>query len=119
MDEAMGENAFEELHGPHVIPKSYKNPFSGSIPQKSANEADMDHIYAMDIEANLRMPSERRGATETVKPKPRTNDEMASAVEDLSNNFGGRGGNLQDMKYIRLKIKTLRVDDSDTLQQLI
>jgi hypothetical protein len=118
MDEAIGENAFEELHGPHVIPKTYKNPFSGSMSLKPANEADMDHIYNMDIEANLRMPSERN-VPETVKPKPRTNDEMASAVEDLATNFGGRGGNLQDMKYIRLKIKTLRVDDSDILRQLI
>ena len=44
---------------------------------------------------------------------------MASAVEDLNTNFGGRGGNLADMRYIRLKIKTLKIEDNDLLQQLI
>jgi len=29
MDEALGEDPWTQLHGPHVIPKTYKNPFSG------------------------------------------------------------------------------------------
>jgi len=31
MDEALGEDAWTKLHGPHVIPKSYANPFTGSL----------------------------------------------------------------------------------------
>lgn len=44
---------------------------------------------------------------------------MASAVEDLQTDFGGRGGNLADMRFIRLKIKTLTIDDNSTVQSLI
>lgn len=40
---------------------------------------------------------------------------MASAIEDMGTNFGGRGGNLTDMRYIRLKIKTLKVEDNEVL----
>lgn len=46
-------------------------------------------------------------------------NEIESAVEDLNTNFGGRGGNLSDMRFIRLKIKTLKIDDNELLQQLI
>jgi len=40
---------------------------------------------------------------------------MESAIEDIGTNFGGRGGNLSDMRYIRLKIKTLKIDDNEVL----
>ena len=66
----------------------------------------------MEIEANLNLPDEK----EPQNDKPTTNNEMASAVEDLQTNFGGKGGNIADMKYIRLKIKTLKVNNDQILQ---
>jgi hypothetical protein len=66
----------------------------------------------MEIEANLRLPNDPQPeAPVAQKQKPNSNDEMVSAVEDLQTNFGGKGGNLSDMRYIRLKIKTLNVED--------
>ena len=44
---------------------------------------------------------------------------MHSAVEDLSTPYGGKGGNISEMKYIRLKIKTLTVEDAELLTQMI
>jgi len=41
---------------------------------------------------------------------------MMSAVDDLGTAFGGNGGNLSEMKFIRLKVKTLNITDSDILQ---
>jgi hypothetical protein len=41
---------------------------------------------------------------------------MESAVEDMQTDFGGRGGNISDMRYIRLKIKTLQIEDIELLQ---
>lgn len=41
---------------------------------------------------------------------------MESAIDDLATNFGGKGGNLADMRYIRLKIKTLQIDEQEILQ---
>ena len=43
---------------------------------------------------------------------------MMSAVDDLKTDFGGNGGNLSEMRFIRLKVKTLNVTDSDILQQM-
>ena len=44
---------------------------------------------------------------------------MQSALTDMQTNFGGHGGNLADMRYIRLKIKTLTIDDTDLLPQFM
>lgn len=79
---------------------------------------NLDSIYNMEIEANLQLPNDKEPVGPK-KNKPQTNDEMESAVDDLGTNFGGRGGNLADMRFIRLKIKTLRIDDQELLQQLI
>jgi len=32
MNDAMGDDAWDELHGQHNVAKSYKNPFSDSGP---------------------------------------------------------------------------------------
>ena len=52
----------------------------------------------------------KKNETQTNKNlKPQTNDEMESALNDLETKFGGKGGNITDMRYIRLKIKTLKL----------
>ena len=33
--------------------------------------------------------------------------------------YAGRGGNIKDMRFVRMKIKTLRVEDQALLQKLI
>lgn len=71
----------------------------------------------MEIEAGLQKTSEPV-VTNVGGGKPSTTIEMMSAVEDLSTAFGGNGGNLSDMRFIRLKVKTLNVTDSDILQQM-
>ena len=44
---------------------------------------------------------------------------MMSAVEDLNTAFGGNGGNLSDMRFIRMKVKSMTISDSEILQQMI
>lgn len=70
----------------------------------------------MEIEANLQPAEETKTQ---ITGKPQTTQEMHSAVEDLSTPYGGKGGNISEMKYIRLKIKTLTVEDAELLTQMI
>ena len=77
----MGDDPWEQLHGPHHIAKSYKNPFSDTVPGVSGKESskpfdqDYDNIYSMEIEANLQIPNNEENKTDGVqkKSKPSTN----------------------------------------------
>lgn len=51
--------------------------------------------------------------------RPNTVTEMTSAVEDLNTAFGGNGGNLSDMRFIRMKVKSMSITDNEILQQMI
>lgn len=73
-----------------------------------------DDVYACEIEASLQPAQTLKAAQE----KPQTQQEMHSAVEDMQTDFGGAGGNLTDMKYIRLRLKTLQITDIEAQQQL-
>jgi hypothetical protein len=53
MEEAIGDNAWEKLHGPHAVPKKYENPFTASRLPAKEEATNYDHIYNMEIEANL------------------------------------------------------------------
>jgi hypothetical protein len=72
----------------------------------------------MEIEAGLQKYNEPV-VSNLKSARPNTTNEMMSAVEDLDTAFGGHGGNLSDMRFIRMKVKALTVTDSDILQQMI
>lgn len=55
MNEALDEDAWRQLHGPHEIPKtSYVNPFQSQANQDREPQVDQyEAIYNMEIEAGL------------------------------------------------------------------
>lgn len=54
MEEALGDDAWRQIHGPHVVPKSYKQPFSSNIQDEMpGGNSHSDNVYDMEIEANL------------------------------------------------------------------
>lgn len=120
MDEALDDDAWRHIHGPHEIPKtSYMNPFSQVQPNQD-REPQIDNyetIYNMEIEAGLQKYNEP--AVESKGKRPNTVTEMTSAVEDLNTAFGGNGGNLSDMRFIRMKVKSMSITDNEILQQMI
>ena len=69
----------------------------------------------MEIEAGLNKTNEPV-VTNIKSARPSTTNEMMSAVEDLNTAYGGNGGNLADMRFIRMKVKSLTVTDSEILQ---
>ena len=131
MNEAIGEDAWTKLHGPHEIPKKYVPPFLREDDSKkrkeqdaSAEQARMDNIYEMEIEAALAKNMSKDGDKD--KKGSKVNRHMVHDEDCLSNSeqeqgtpFGGKGGNIMDMKFIRFKIKRMSIDDDDLCQQLI
>jgi hypothetical protein len=54
MEDAMGSNAWEKIHGPHIIPKSYVPPFldNGFEQFKTEKKIDLNDIEDL-LEVNL------------------------------------------------------------------
>ena len=108
MEDALGDDAFLQLHGPHVPAKRYVPPF---LQNQGHTQAQVDHIskniYDMEIEAGL-------GGHHS-----KVEEHHMEVHETTQDRCGGPGGNIRDMKFLRLKIKTLRVEDNDLLQELI
>lgn len=82
MDEAMGPDAWTDLHGSHVPPKqTYLNPFHPAAqdmsPERPERDEDhRDHIYSMEIEENL-------GKSNHPSKKPSSEPELKHAVQDI------------------------------------
>ena len=69
MDEAMGDDAWEKLHGPNEIPKRYVPPFlqdnnaaanKKSEDFKKREEERMENLYSIEIEAGLNRGGNRQ-----------------------------------------------------------
>jgi len=65
MDEAIGEDAWEKLHGPHEIPKKYIPPFL----QEEARDEELisdplDNIYELEIDEGF-----NKDLDDQLKPK--------------------------------------------------
>ena len=116
MNEAMGLDTWEKLHGPNEVPKKYIAPFlqnegeKGVAKAKETPEEQLDRIYSMEIDENLG----NTGAHQQLDGAKMTTSAPSNEIK-----YGGTGGNLTDMKFIRLKIKTLRITDEDLLRDLI
>ena len=129
MDEAIGEDAWTKLHGPHEIPKKYVPPFLQQNNQKKrseqeagAEQARMDNLYEMEIEAALDNKQKSGEKTKTKHhDKHVVHDEecLSNSGEEPGIPFAGKGGNIMDMKFIRFKIKRMSIDDGDLCQQLV
>jgi hypothetical protein len=125
MDEAIGEDAWEKLHGPHEIPKKYIPPFLQEEPkdEEPANDP-LDNIYELEIDEGL-----NKDLNDQLKPQQAQNAGQGAQAsmtfgeaeldKEEAIRYAGRGGNIKDMRFVRMKIKTLRVEDKALLQRLI
>jgi hypothetical protein len=109
------DTAWNQLHGEHeVAPKKYVPPFLQPAKLKQEDDrnfeisesARLDNIYSLEVDAQA----------DGIKIEP-------SPAKPSSNQFESEipqkeGGNLKDMRYIRMKIKTLKVEDNDALCKL-
>ena len=126
MDEAMGDDAWTQLHGHQQIPKRYVPPFLRDDAKKqpkdfAAKEQErMENLYSIEIDAAL----------DRAKPKNLPQDQQAQhrvtfaqddERQDPDTNqimYAGQSANLTDMRFIRMKIKSLVVEDAEVLQEL-
>lgn len=82
----------------------------------------MENLYEIEIEANL---DRGRGRDSSQKRADSSQNRVTFAGDDerldmdpSQIQFGGNGGNLTDMRFIRMKIKSLVVEDASTLQEI-
>lgn len=154
MEEAIGDDAWTELHGPHAVPKKYTPPFLGRENRAPNGDFDEDahreNLYDYEIEAGLCIDPVKPKATSKKTSKSRgvileesdnelpsdDNDQGVDVASDPEfadsdgdnvarrqdvpgTMYGGVGGNIRDMRFIRMKIKTLSIHDGQLLQQMI
>ena len=82
----------------------------------------MDNLYEMEIEAALtnNLSKDGKKGQNTRQDKHMVhNEDCVSNDEDQGTPFGGKGGNIMDMKFARFKIKKMTIDDGDLNQTLI
>lgn len=123
MEEAIGDNAWEKLHGPHEVPKKYVPPFLRNDERQNAGRADhIDQLYELEIEEAIRNDAEAKQTIQTI-PGARSTHHNAGEILDMDQEeqirFAGRGGNIKEMRFIRLKIKSMTIDDNQLLQKLV
>lgn len=123
MEEAIGDNAWEKLHGPHEVPKKYVPPFLRNDERQNAGRADhIDQLYELEIEEAIRNDAEARQTMQTF-PGARSTHHNAGEILDMNQEeqirFAGRGGNIKEMRFIRLRIKSMTIDDNQLLQKLV
>lgn len=83
----------------------------------------MNDLYTIEIEAALdRQKQEKeleekrkRGMVETAN----FGDEEPETVPSEAFKFGGNGGNITDMRFIRFKIKSMTIEDGELFQTLV
>ena len=127
MDEALGEDAWEQIHGKNEIPKKYVPPFLRDQSPAKNNNQDLsdvkENLYALEVEAGLNKQAESSDDETTGGftrgPHHVTFPHDVNRVADSGHiSHGGNGGNIRDMRFIRLKIKSLVVEDGNLLQEL-
>lgn len=110
MDQALDTgNAWESLHGQHAVPKKYVPPFLTKKEEDKGEE--IDRIYEIEIEGY-----DQRALD---KDPRRGQIEQEDAMRSVSPSRSNPTGNLTDMKFLKVKIVTLRVENEELLHQLI
>ena len=122
MNEALdpSTSAWEQIHGIHHVPKSYVPPFMkdemGQVMQSTDSNAKMkDKMYDLEVEA-LAEGADVNESIIKVTPqephqdtKPTIDLEQEQNLEDVPAYESGKR-QIKDMKFIRVKVKTLRVE---------
>ena len=115
MDQALDSGvAWEALHGPHAIPKRYIPPFEstkGNEDQRRGQE-DIDRLYELEYEQQ-----DPQIAQDMAKNEERQAEERFIVGNAQSLNDGS--GHINEMKFIKVKIQNLRIENEEILHQLI
>ncbi len=113
MDQALdADAAWEALHGPHNVPKKYVPPFLTGKVEETKDESEIDRMYELEIERKFMTGKEKR---------PAVHDNTSSDEEQLPKNVGaareatGGNGHVSEMKFIKVKINTLKVENEELL----
>lgn len=131
MDNALEPNAaaWEQIHGVHEIPKTYVPPFMKdefNEMQKVAQEDNMDikdKMYDIEVEEGINHNEESFINIEPRGQQTKKHPQALNVVEDqnldvLPEDESGKR-QLMDMRFIRLKVKNLRIENEELLHNMI
>ena len=80
----------------------------------------MDQLYELEIDEASRVDPQAKntlpGAQSTIG---KTGGDIMDMNQEEQIRFAGRGGNIKEMRFIRLKIKSMVIDDNVLLQDLV
>jgi hypothetical protein len=119
MDQALDSDfAWDALHGKHAVPKKYVPPFLAAgkddTKQGGAEGSDeIDRLYELEIERKFMGKDAKKS-----KPRLDTSDDedQAKRAEEVP---AQATGHVSEMKFIKVKINSLRVENEELLHQLI
>ena len=80
----------------------------------------MDNLYSIEIDANFlkKNDSQENRANPSDNRVTFLQDDQRQDMNVNQIQFGGNGGNLTDMRFIRMKVKSLVVEDGTVLREL-
>ncbi len=81
----------------------------------------MDNLYSIEIDAGFQKKDANAGLSRAGPSDNRVvfmQDESRPDIDASQIQFGGKGGNLTDMRFIRMKVKSLVVEDGGVLREL-
>ena len=115
-------SAWEQVHGIHEISKPYVPPFLKNEESSNLSPGKMrDKLYDLEVDYEATNPNEESSIQ--IQPKGRgqqakTDIDRDHDLEDLPESEADRR-QIKDMKFIRVKVKTLRIEAEDLLHELI
>lgn len=110
-------SAWEQIHGIHHVPKAYVPPFMKEQDPEKIKEDMYDLQVELEAEEEEFQVHPRKAQTSKNKP-PVDLDNQQQNLEDFDEMESGKR-QIKDMRFIRFKVKTLRIEDETLLHKII
>mmetsp|Transcript_34710 Transcript_34710/g.53253 ORF Transcript_34710/g.53253 Transcript_34710/m.53253 type:complete len:129 (+) Transcript_34710:970-1356(+) len=117
-------NAWEEIHGVHHVPKNYVPPFMAEevkAARELAAETESpsnlkEKMYALEVEQEAVSQEPFQPPSDKKKQRP-ADLAQEQNLEDVPDFESGKR-QISEMKFIRVRVKTLKVESDDLLQKI-
>lgn len=122
MDQALdADAAWEAIHGPHAVPKKYVPPFLNK--QEERKDEEIDRLYELEIErkfATSGKDSKGNNKRRNIDTGSSSDEDAVSkATGDIREQVSGTNGHVSEMKFIKVKINTLKIENEELLHSLL
>ena len=105
--------AWEQIHGIHNVPKAYVPPFMRDGEDEGSPENIKEKMYGIEVDTQAANPLD---ASEQKPRAPPINPDynQQQNCEEIPDEQAGKR-QMKDMKFIRIKVKQLRIESDQSL----